>query len=451
MTDPRITSLAQTLVTHSTKLQPGEHVLIEAFDLPDAMVVALVEAARQAAAHPHVALRSGEVMRALLDGADAEQLATWAAADLGRMKRMDAYVGLRGAHNTAELSGLGEAEAQRYARLYQTPVHGEERVKHTKWCVLRWPTPSMAQAAGKSTRDFEDFYFRVCNADYAAMAEAAEPLVERMTAAKQVRLVGPGETDLSFSIEDLPGVACTGSHNIPDGECFSAPVRGTANGVIAFNTPTRYLGKALDRVRLELTDGVVTGATAAQGQEALDAILATDEGARSFGEFAIGFNPFITEPMGDILFDEKIGGSIHLALGRCYEVADNGNHSDIHWDLVLIQDERRGGGEVWFDGELDPLRRALRGRRPARPQPRPPRRQLTALRSVLGTLRVPDACAGPAGEGTRSRHTECAGHAALHALWRRVYSASQVGAHHEDRIPTDAGRRPRRRAQAARE
>ena len=350
MTDPRITTLARTLLTHSTKLRPGEHLLIEAVDLPEAMVVALIEGAKQLGAHPHVALRSGGVQRALLEGADAEQLDAWAAGDLERMKRMDCYIGMRGAHNTAELAGLTEAEAQRYARLYQTPVHGEQRVKHTRWCVLRWPTPSMAQAAGRSTKAFEDFYFDVCNADYPAMAEAVGPLVERMTAAKRVRLVGPGETDLSFSIEGIPAVPCTGSHNVPDGECFSAPVRGTANGVIAFNTPTRYLGKALDRVRLELTDGVVTRATAAQGQAALDAILATDEGARAFGEFAIGFHPRITEPMGDILFDEKIGGSVHLALGRCYDATDNGNHSDIHWDLVLIQDERRGGGEVFFDG-----------------------------------------------------------------------------------------------------
>ena len=358
MTDPRITQLARTLLTHSTQLRPGDHLLIEAFDLPEAMVVALVEGAKELGAHPHVALRSGEVQRALLEGADAAQLDAWAASDLARMKQMDAYIGMRGAHNSAELSGLSELEGQKYARLYQTPVHGEQRVKHTRWCVLRWPTPSMAQAAGQSTRAFEDFYFDVCNADYPAMAEAVKPLVERMTAAKQVRLVGPGTpgghdwTDLTFSIDGIPGIACTGSHNVPDGECFSAPVKGTANGVIAFNTPTRYLGKALDRVRLELTDGVVTKATAAQGQESLNAILASDEGAKSFGEFAIGFHPVITEPMGDILFDEKIGGSIHLALGRCYDVADNGNVSDIHWDLVLIQDERRGGGEVWFDGEL---------------------------------------------------------------------------------------------------
>lgn len=352
MTDPRLPQLAHLLVHHSTKLRPGEHVLIEAFDLPEAMVVALVEEAKRVGAHPHVALRSGEVMRALLSGNDSAQLDAWAACDLERMKRMDAYIGLRGAHNTAELSGLSEAEAQRYARLYQTPVHGEERVKHTRWCVLRWPTPSMAQAAGRSTRDFEDFYFNVCNADYPAMAQAVKPLEARMTAAKDVRIVGPGETDLSFSIAEIPAVSCTGSHNVPDGECFSAPVRGSANGVIAFNTPTRYLGKALDRVRLELTDGVVTAATAAQGQEALDSILATDAGSKAFGEFAVGFHPVITEPMGDILFDEKIGGSIHLALGRCYDSTDNGNHSDIHWDLVLIQDERRGGGELFFDGEL---------------------------------------------------------------------------------------------------
>jgi aminopeptidase len=183
------------------------------------------------------------------------------------------------------------------------------------------------------------------------MAQAADVLRRRMADANAVHLKGPGETDLRFSIKDIPAVPCTGSHNIPDGEVFSAPVRDSVNGVIAFNTPTVYQGNAFKNVRLTFKDGKVVEATADQGAEQLDAIFDTDEGARFVGEFAIGFNPFILEPMMDILFDEKIAGSLHFTPGQAYDEADNGNRSDIHWDLVLIQRPEYGGGEIVFDGE----------------------------------------------------------------------------------------------------
>jgi aminopeptidase len=352
MTDPRINRLASLLIKHSTRLGKGEHILIEAFDIPDEMVIALVREARKAGGHPHVALRSNRVIRALDADAGDDNLQVWADYDLYRMKKMQAYIGLRGAHNVSELSGIPDEQMKRKAKIYAKPVHFEQRVNHTKWCVLRWPTPSMAQLAQMSTEAFEDFYFDVCTLDYARMDKAVEPLAARMERTDKVHIQGPGDTDLQFSIKNIPAIPCTGDRNIPDGECFTAPVRQSINGIIHYNTPTIYNGVTFENVRLSFRDGKVVQATADQNAEQLNAILDTDEGARYVGEFAIGFNPYILEPMKDILFDEKIAGSLHFTPGRAYEKADNGNRSEIHWDLVLIQRPEYGGGSISFDGEV---------------------------------------------------------------------------------------------------
>jgi aminopeptidase len=352
MHDPRLTRLADLLVTHSTRLEPGDHLLVEAFDIPDEMIIELIHAARGAGAHPHVVLRNNRVLRALDAIAGDEQLEVWADYDLHRMQRMDAYIGLRGSQNVSELSDVPEESVKKKALMYMRPVHFEERVNNTRWCVLRWPTPSMAQLAEMSTEAFEDFYFDVCTLDYARMASSVEPLAERMRSTNQVQITGPGDTDLTFSIRDIPVIPCTGSRNIPDGECFTAPVRDSVNGVIHFNAATIYNGVTFDGVRLEFRDGRVVDARAEQNDDQLNAILDTDEGGRYVGEFAIGFNPFILEPMKDILFDEKIAGSIHFTPGRAYEDADNGNRSEIHWDMVLIQRPEYGGGTLTFDGEV---------------------------------------------------------------------------------------------------
>jgi aminopeptidase len=351
MHDLRMTELARLLTGHSTAIEPGEHLLIEAFDVPDAMVIELITACRDRGGHPHVAVRSNRLMRALVEGGGDAQIEAMAGHDLHRMKGMDAYIALRGGFNVNEMAGVPEDRMKAWGKLYMKPVHLTQRVNHTRWCVLRWPTPSMAQLAGMSTSDFEDFYFDVCTLDYEAMAVAAAALQKRMLAADQVHIKGPGDTDLRFSIKDIPALPCTGTHNIPDGECFTAPVRDSINGVIHYNTPSIYQGCTFRNVRLVFRDGRIVEHDAESGAEHLAAIFDTDEGARHIGEFAIGFNPYVLEPMMDILFDEKIAGSLHFTPGQAYEVADNGNRSDIHWDLVLIQRSDYGGGEIIFDGE----------------------------------------------------------------------------------------------------
>ena len=352
MTDPRVTKLANLLINYSVKLRKGEHVLIETFDCPDDIAIECVRAARKAGGNAHVAIRHNRVMRALNETASEENLRVWADYDRRRMSLMDCYLGIRGSDNVSEMSGIDSKQMQRVGKHYAKPVHFDQRVNHTRWCVLRWPTPSMAQLAQVSTEAFEEFYFDVCTMDYARMAKACQPLAKRMRNADKVHIKGPGDTDLRFSIKKIPVIPCVGDLNIPDGECFTSPVRNSVNGVIHYNTPTLYNGITFDNVRLEFRNGKIIDADAGDRTREINAIFDTDEGARYVGEFAIGFNPYITQPMKDILFDEKIAGSLHFTPGRAYETADNGNRSEIHWDLVLIQTPEYGGGTIAFDDEV---------------------------------------------------------------------------------------------------
>ena len=347
MADPRYAKLADLLINYSCDLQPGEHILLDMVDVPDEMTVALIRAVRAAKATPLVECRHSRVTRELLRGSDENYAGLVKGIELARMKKVQAYVAIRGAHNASESSDVPSDRLQQYSKTLRPVL--DYRVNKTKWCVLRWPTPSMAQAANMSTEAFEDFYFNVCTMDYRKMAKAMEPLTQRMKAADMVRLVAPG-TDLSFSIKGIGARPCEGLRNIPDGEVFSCPVKDSVNGVIQFNTPTIYAGTKFEGIRLEFKEGKIVKATGSN-EKKLNEILDTDAGARYIGEFSLGFHPHIMNPMCDILFDEKIAGSLHFTPGQAYEDCDNGNRSAVHWDMVLIQRPEWGGGEVWFDGE----------------------------------------------------------------------------------------------------
>ncbi|MEY3277406.1 MAG: hypothetical protein RL153_2674 [Verrucomicrobiota bacterium] len=352
MGDPRHARLAKLLVEYSCSLKQGEVLLLDMVDVPDEMTVALIRATRAAGGIPLVELRHSRVTREVQRGTDAAHARLVRDVEMARMRKVDAYIAIRGAHNASEGSDV-PPEAQKMFAKTMRPVI-DRRINHTKWCVLRWPTPSMAQAANMSTEAFEDFYFDVCTMDYERMAKAILPLKKRMEKADRVRIVGPG-TDLRFSIQGIGAKPCEGVRNIPDGECFTCPTLKSSEGVITFNTPTIYSGTKFEGIRLELKGGRIVKATCSGGSEKrLNEILDTDAGARSIGEFSLGFNPYIQNPMCDILFDEKIAGSLHYTPGQAYEDPDpgNGNKSAVHWDMVLIQRKEWGGGEVWFDDEL---------------------------------------------------------------------------------------------------
>jgi aminopeptidase len=348
MTDPRYSKLAKLLVEYSTQLQKGDRVLIDAIDIPDDFTVELMRTVRRAGATPLVEVRHGRITREVLRGTSDEHASLIRDVEMFRMKRVQAYIALRGSANINESSDVPSDRMALYSRVLRPVLN--YRVNKTRWVVLRWPTPSMAQAAGMSTEAFEDFYFNVCTMNYPRMTRAMLPLEKRMKKADRVHIKGPG-TDLTFSIKGIGAKMCKGDRNIPDGEVFSCPVKNSVNGHIQFNTPTIYSGTRFDNVRLEFNDGKIVKATA-NNTKRLNEILDTDAGARYVGEFSLGFNPYIQTPMCDILFDEKIAGSMHFTPGQAYEECDNGNRSAVHWDMVLIQRPEWGGGEIWFDGEL---------------------------------------------------------------------------------------------------
>jgi aminopeptidase len=348
MHDARFDNLAKLLVEYSIRLGHNETVLIEAFDVPDEMIVALIRAARKAGGVPFVQTYHARVSRALALEASDRQLNLLARHELARMKKMDAYVALRGSNNITELSDV-PAEKMKLIAKKMRGVQ-DQRVKKTKWVVLRWPTPSMAQLAGMSTEAFEDFYFEVCTLDYLKLQPGMKALKRLMEKTDRVEIKGP-DTDLRFSIKGIPAVICGGDRNIPDGEVFSCPVRDSVQGHVTFNAPSIYQGIGFDGIRLEFKNGKIVDAASNETKK-LNRILDSDPGARYIGEFSLGFNPYVLQPMRDILFDEKIAGSFHLTPGQAYEEADNGNRSQVHWDMVSIQRREYGGGKIYFDGKL---------------------------------------------------------------------------------------------------
>jgi len=348
--DQRYKRLAETLVYYSTELKEGDKVLIESIEIPVEFTNCLIQTAVEAGASPVVLLKNVRVQRQLLLNASEEQMKLTAASEQVYMDAVDAYIGIRGADNVSELSDVPPEKIKLWETHVWKPVHIENRVKNKRWVVLRWPGPSMAQLSETSNEAFEEFYFRVCTLDYAKMSRAMEPLRKMMEETDQVRLVAPG-TNLEFSIKEIPAVSCDGKRNIPDGEVYTAPVRESANGTIRYNTPTVYQGVTHENIRFHFKDGRIDQAESTNTQH-LNEVLDSDEGARFIGEFAVGFNPYITRPMKDILFDEKIAGSIHLTPGNAYDTAFNGNVSQVHWDLVLMMDPEAGGGEIYFDNRL---------------------------------------------------------------------------------------------------
>ncbi len=349
--DPRNRTLARQLISYSVELQPGEKIYIEVKGIAALELgKALVEAATEAGGVPFWYYNDEELSRPFVKHAGQPQFESWGRFHRRIMEEVDAYIAVRGSNNTFDHADLDPDRQRWFAKAYWEEVHSV-RVRDKKWCVLRYPNSSMALMAQRPTEEFADFYYKVCGLDYERMSTAMDPLVELMTNTDKVAIKGPG-TDITFSIKGIGAVKCAGKRNIPDGEVYSCPVRDSVNGVITYNAGTLYQGALFRDIRLEVEQGRIGKATCAGDEQKLQRILDTDEGARCFGEFALGLNPEITDPMLDILFDEKIRGSFHLTPGNAYDKTDNGNRSAVHWDIVSIQTPEWGGGEIWFDDLL---------------------------------------------------------------------------------------------------
>ena len=348
--DPRVTKLAKILVNYSCGLKKDENTLIQCYGMtPLPLVRELVKEVYAAGAIPFITLKNDSILREVIKDCRKDQLDLMVRHDMEQMKDMDAFIGIRAHDNVNELGDVPGEKMNQYMKDYSSIVQ-DERVENTKWVVLRWPNNSMSQLAGTSLEAFEDFYFQVCNLDYEKMSLAMDGLVNLMNRTDKVRIKGEG-TDLTFSIKDIPAVKCDGGRNIPDGEVYSAPVKDSVNGILSYNTPAVYQGVTYENIVLTFKDGKIIKADANETTR-INEVFNTDEGARFIGEFAIGVNPYIIKPMKNTLFDEKIMGSFHFTPGMCYKEAPNGNTSSIHWDLVCIQTEEYGGGEIWFDDIL---------------------------------------------------------------------------------------------------
>lgn len=347
--DDRINRLSGLLTGYSCNIREGEKILIDyEGECCKPLVKQLIRDTYKRGGFPYVANRDTSLTREILKGCEEEQIKFMNDYQLMQMKGMDCYIAVRAGANTAELSDADPLKVNMYNRLMRPVL--DYRVNNTKWVVLRYPNPSMAQQAGTSLESFEDFYFDVCTLDYRKMSDAMTPLVELMNRTDKVRIKGPG-TDLEFSIKGIPAIKCDGERNIPDGEVYTAPVKDSMNGIISYNTPSEQQGFTYENIVFEVENGKIVKATS-NDDKRINELLDTDEGARYFGEFALGVNPYILDPMKDTLFDEKIAGSFHLTPGASYEDAFNGNKSANHWDLVMIQRPEYGGGEIYFDEVL---------------------------------------------------------------------------------------------------
>lgn len=352
MSDPRDLKLAQNLVRYSLRIQPQDKVLLDFRGTPTlSLLREVVSEVTRAGGVPFPLFGEDAVTRRFLREASEAQVESWGGIHETLMKQVNCYMRVNGTENPFDTSDLSD-DARKWEREhYMSRVHLKIRVPNTKWVVLRYPSNSMSQQAQMSQEAFADLFYKVCNLDYDRFSRAMEPLKKLMEKTDRVRLTAK-DTDVEFSIKGVGVVKCDGGMNIPDGEVFTAPVKDSVNGVITYNAGSLYSGTSWDWIRLHFEKGKIVKVEASNDVEKLREIFATDEGASYMGEFSFGLNPHLHVAIKDTLFDEKIYGSFHTALGQCYENASNGNKSAIHWDLVCIQTQAYGGGSVWFDGQL---------------------------------------------------------------------------------------------------
>ncbi len=347
MRDPRVHEMAKVLVDYSTRIKKGDRVLISAVGFEAAPLVKELYALclQRGADYVEYSFNEPEIDRQFYNLATKKQLEVFPQHKLDFFKTLTAYIGISASENSMINANSNQKAMSAHQRLVRPLV--DQRVRHTKWVVTRYPTQGAAQEARMSLEEYEDYLFSACNMDWAAMSKKMDKLTKLMNKTSQVQLKA-ADTDLTFSIKGIDSIKCDGRFNIPDGEVFTAPVRDSVQGCITYNCPTIYQGKEFNNIRLEFENGRIVKATAGEMTKALNSILDTDDGARYVGEFAVGVNPNISTPMSNILFDEKISGSIHFTPGQAYDEADNGNRSAIHWDMVRLMKD----GEIWFDGRL---------------------------------------------------------------------------------------------------
>ena len=348
--DERLKKLSKTIVNYSINVKENDRVLIQ-YESSECkpLIKCLIKDIYENKGIPFVRLLDNELNSLILENSTNKVIDEMVKMKKYEVDNFDCFIRICYTENEYEDKNITTDIRKELGSKSQEI--DDIRINQRRWVLLNYPSLVDAYKAKMKYDDFYEFCMDVMNVDYKSLNEKIKPLKDLMEKTDKVRILGPN-TDITFSIKDMPAVPCCGNANIPDGELYTAPIKESVNGVITYNTPSPYHGNTYNNIRLEFKEGKIINATSIEHEEELNKIFDTDEGARYIGEFSLGFNPMITKPMGDILYDEKIMGSLHFTPGRCYEDSDNGNISSIHWDLVLIQTEEYGGGEIYFDDVL---------------------------------------------------------------------------------------------------
>ncbi len=361
MADPRIQRWAETLTRYCLYVQPGETVLINATPLAAPLVEAVYREILRAGGHPLPRILLPALTEIALKEASDEQLSFVSPADEALAETVSARLSIMSEENVSALASVDpsrQAVLQRAGAAARRRYRAREQQGQFKWCGTLYPTQAYAQNAGMSLADFTEFVYQACflNDEHPAdrwreLAAKQQRYVDWLKGKKRVRVLGR-DTDLTLSIEGRVFINSDGKRNFPSGEFFTGPVEDSAEGTIRYTVPSAHSGRVVQDIRLRFHHGEVIEATAAQGQEFMEQMLKMDDGARRLGEFAFGNNFGITRGISNTLFDEKIGGTIHLALGSSYPETGGLNQSALHWDMVCDLRPEAGGGEVWVDDTL---------------------------------------------------------------------------------------------------
>lgn len=343
--------LANILLDHSLELKANDKLIIETIvEAKDLNKEILIQANKRGV-YAELNLSDDDYKSLLLENKNnnIDNLEVFTNHDINKYKDIDGVIAIRGFKN--EFSAV-DVDPILMQDIQRKRMKLSEVIMSKKWILINYPTHAMAQKAKMSYDKYVEFCNQAMCSDYKAMRKNLLPLKELFNKTDKVHITSPG-TNITFSIKGIDTVICSGENNIPDGEVFTAPVKESVNGVIKYNTYSIQQNKRWDNIELTFENGKIVKSTCDNASEdELSKLFDIDDGARYTGEFSIGVNNNIKNPIGDILYDEKIGGSFHLTPGVAYEDANNGNKSSLHWDLVLIQNESFGGGEIYFDDVL---------------------------------------------------------------------------------------------------
>lgn len=346
----KLKELASLIVNYSIRVEKDERVLITTQSLETREFVSyLIEEIYKNGGVPCLKINDPILGARLAEKNNEGRIELLKKIQENEVELFDSFINIRYATNDYENKNVSGEMSKKLSQALLPS--SDVRVNQRKWVLLNYPSLLDSYKAKMTSTEFMEFAFKVMTVNYKSMSELIKPLKKLMDKTDKVRIVSPG-TDITFSIKGMGSIPCVGEMNIPDGELYSAPVKNSVNGTITYNTPSPYQGRVYNHVSLEFKDGKIINATCDEDNEKLNEIFNTDEGARYVGEFSLGFNPEILYPMGDILYDEKILGSIHFTPGQAYKDCYNGNDSGIHWDMVLIQRKDYGGGEIYFDDVL---------------------------------------------------------------------------------------------------